>query len=335
MTGQPYDEDDAEFEAFLQGKGPLAQGLAELKQPEPSAALDAAILARVAADLERDAAAAQPAPGVAAGASAANDDTGPADFRPYRWRERWRMPLALAAGITAIAIALPLWQDEAAYQQQAVNAQMQEIQIPAMPAAEPAAAPETPAPAKDAAAPAAAQRPAPMAGQAQAEAARRDAAAEKRKADSDDMVRKTMERERAEEHKVFTQKRAQQATPQLDAAPLREHASGMAAAPAAPPAPPPPPQAPAPSVRLSAPAAAAPGVPPSEAPAPVVAKPVPAHRLADEADGQQLYPPAILARIEQLLKEGRRDEALAEWDRLRTAYPDYPLPEKLRDALKR
>ncbi|MRV73956.1 hypothetical protein GJ700_19800 [Duganella sp. FT92W] len=322
MTGQPYDEDDAEFEAFLQGKGPLAQGLAELKQPEPSAALDAAILAQVAADLERDAAAAQPAPGVAAGASAANDDTGPADFRPYRWRERWRMPLALAAGITAIAIALPLWQDEAAYQQQAVNAQMQEIQIPAMPAAEPAAAPETPAPAKDAAAPAAAQQPAPVAGQAQAEAARRGAAAEKRKADSDDMVRKAMER-------------TQQATPQLDAAPLREHASGMAAAPAASPAPPPPPQAPAPSVRLSVPAAAAPGVPSSEAPAPVVAKPVPTHRLADEAEGQPLYPPAMLARIEQLLKEGRRDEALAELDRLRTAYPDYPVPEKLREALRR
>lgn len=335
MTGQPYDDDDAEFDAFLQGKGPLAQGLAELKQPEPSAALDAAILAQVAADLER---CATTAPGVAAGASAANDDNGPADFRPYRWRERWRMPLALAAGITAISIALPLWQDEVAYQQQAVNTQMQDIQIPAMPAAEPVAGMAAPAPAKDAAAPAAAQHPAaPMAGQAQAEAARRDAAAEKRKADSDDMVRKAMERERAEEHKLITQKRAQQATPQVDAAPLREHASGMAAAPAAPPAPPPPPQAPvpAPSARLSVPATVAPGVPSFDAPAPVVTKPVPVHRLADEADNQPLYPPAMLARIEQLLKEGKRDEALAEWERLRTAYPDYPVPEKLRDALRR
>lgn len=91
--------------------------------------------------------------------------------------------------------------------------------------------------------------------------------------------------------------------------------------------------APAPSVRPRAPAAAASGAPLFDAPAPIVAKPVPVQRLADEADGRPLYPPAMLARIEQLLKEGKRTEALAEWDRLRAAYPDYPVPDQLREAL--
>jgi hypothetical protein len=68
---------------------------------------------------------------------------------------------------------------------------------------------------------------------------------------------------------------------------------------------------------------------------PVASKPALANRLVEDADGQPLYPPAMLARIEQLLKEGKRDEALAEWNRLRAIYPDYPVPDKVREALGR
>lgn len=70
-------------------------------------------------------------------------------------------------------------------------------------------------------------------------------------------------------------------------------------------------------------------------PAPAAPKAVPSHHFAEDVDGQLPYAPALVARIEQLLKEGKRDEALAEWERLRAAYPDYPVPDKLREALGR
>jgi len=319
MTGQPYDDDDAQFDAFLQGKGPLAQGLAELTQPAPPAALDAAILARVAADLGQGGTA----------AAAANDDQGPADFQPRRWRERWRTPVALAAGVTAISIALPLWQDDLA-QRQAIQASMQEMQIPAMPApmTEPhappeaaAPAPDIAAPAKDAAAPAAtgagraAARPpaimaTPSALAAKAEAARNDAAAEKRKAE------------------------APPPTIQMPA----HAAAPSSAAPPAPPVPvpayartPAPVVAPVPELQPQADYRA--GAPAQSAPA--ATKPALAKQLAEDAASQPIYPAAVVVHIEQLLKEGKRDEALAEWDRLRATYPDYPVPDKLREALGR
>ncbi|GAB2878190.1 hypothetical protein GCM10027277_54560 [Pseudoduganella ginsengisoli] len=354
MTGQPYDEDDAEFDAFLQGKGALAQGLAELKQPEPSAALDAAILAHVAADLERavaapTAAAAPVAPAAAgkldvaaiaaANDTAANDDKGPADFQPYRWRDRWRLPLALVAGVTAISIALPLWQDEVTQQQQAASMPMQDVQIPPMPVAAPAleagaapkAAPEAAgAPiSKEDASP-----PAPAKDQARAAAE----ATAKRQAESDDVMRKTLERERME-----AQRHVQQTRAQADAAPLREGkrepmpAPGISSAPVVMAAPPPPPPAPAP---VAAPAAApAYASPPAYGrtagsaaiPAPA-AKQEAARSFVEETANS---PSAMLAHIEQLLKDGKRDEALAEWERLRMSYPNYPIPDKLRETLGR
>lgn len=385
MTGQPYDDDDAEFDAFLQGKGPLAQGLAELTQPEPPAALDAAILARVAADLGQGGTA-DVRPGVtaveviAAGASttatitpvtmasavapsstaAANDDQDPADFQPRRWRERWRVPVALAAGITAISIALPLWRDDVA-QQQAIQASMQEMHIPAMPApmaeAHPppemaAPAPDSAAPAKDAAAPAAtpattgtgraappppAVMAIPSSQVAEAEAARNDAVAEKRKADDAGGERKAMERERAETR--TRQQRASQAAPVAEAPPPKVQAPAPVAAPSS--AAPPPAPVPA-YIRTPAPIAAPAPAPQPQADyragapaqsAPPATKPALAKQLADDAASQPLYPAAIVVHIEQLLKEGKRDAALAEWDRLRATYPDYPVPDKLREAL--
>lgn len=38
---------------------------------------------------------------------------------------------------------------------------------------------------------------------------------------------------------------------------------------------------------------------------------------------------AWLVKIERLLKENERPQALAEWQKFRAAYPDYPVPDKL------
>lgn len=346
MTRQPYNDDDAEFDAFLQGKGPLAQGLADLQQPEPPAALDAAILARVAADLGQGAGAGTAAP---SGAQAANDSEGPPDFQPRRWRERWRVPVALAAGVTAISIALPLWQDEVALQQQAIHGQMQDMQIPAMPAPAPveeaamptdtaAPAPEVSGPMKDAARPAApaAMAPAPAAARpqpgiaaaapaqaaAKAEAARNDAAAEKRDAAAG--ARKAIEREQAETRAQSMRKPDVYPAPVVEAAPAQAPVQAPAVAPPPPPAP-----------------AATPGLPKialqpqaDYRAAASDSKPALARHLAEETVSQPLYPPAVIARIEQLLRDGKRAEALAEWERLRAAYPGYPAPDKLREALE-
>jgi Meckel syndrome type 1 protein len=45
----------------------------------------------------------------------------------------------------------------------------------------------------------------------------------------------------------------------------------------------------------------------------------------------RLYPEHWLANIRQMLREHRRDEALRSLDRFRKQYPDYRLPDDLRD----
>jgi hypothetical protein len=43
----------------------------------------------------------------------------------------------------------------------------------------------------------------------------------------------------------------------------------------------------------------------------------------------ELRPSAWLQKIEDLLKANERDEAIAEWQKFRAAYPDYPVPDKV------
>lgn len=38
--------------------------------------------------------------------------------------------------------------------------------------------------------------------------------------------------------------------------------------------------------------------------------------------------------IEELLKADLRQDALAEWEKFRKAYPQYPVPEKLEARIK-
>ncbi|SFV16865.1 hypothetical protein [Pseudoduganella namucuonensis] len=61
--------------------------------------------------------------------------------RAPRWQERWRMPLALAAGVTAISLALPLWQQDEARQAPA-TAMIPDTTLPPPPPLEAAATPE-------------------------------------------------------------------------------------------------------------------------------------------------------------------------------------------------
>jgi hypothetical protein len=58
----------------------------------------------------------------------------------------------------------------------------------------------------------------------------------------------------------------------------------------------------------------------------------PAEAGAETTDANaSLYPEHWLANIRQMLREHRRDEALRSLDRFRKKYPDYPLPDDLRD----
>lgn len=92
------DEFDMEFERFLAGEGELSRQLQSLEHDEPSAELDAAVLARAEAALAAEkTAAVAPQP-------AANDPVGPTPaippaIKPRRFAGFWYLPLGLAAGI--------------------------------------------------------------------------------------------------------------------------------------------------------------------------------------------------------------------------------------------
>jgi hypothetical protein len=88
---------DAEFEAFLQGRGELSDLLQAMPQPMPSAELDAAILADAEAALGLQAARTD---------GAANDAVIPQTQRiAPNFLSRWKIPLGLAA---SVLLAIPL-----------------------------------------------------------------------------------------------------------------------------------------------------------------------------------------------------------------------------------
>jgi Meckel syndrome type 1 protein len=115
--------------------------------------------------------------------------------------------------------------------------------------------------------------------------------------------------------------------PRLDAvpAPTAESAAAPVAA-----APPKPMSAPAPSAFPTAAGAAyAPAAPPAAATAPAPAR----ERAAQSAVDIEvnLYPEHWIADIHQMLKDGRRDDAIRNLIEFRKRYPDYKLPDDLRD----
>ncbi|AMP05636.1 hypothetical protein [Collimonas pratensis] len=81
----------------------------------------------------------------------------------------------------------------------------------------------------------------------------------------------------------------------------------------------------------------------SPAPAPVVASGATATAAPTEsAPGATLSgkqesterAEAWLSAIDEMLKAGLRQDALEEWDKFKRAYPNYPVPEKLRAQIR-
>ncbi|WP_228895990.1 hypothetical protein [Pseudoduganella aquatica] len=333
MSGKDHDQlDDAEFAAFLQGDDALARDLAALEQPAPPPALDAAIQARIAAALAAERLAAQPAANDPVVDTAASGGAAPTVLsRKSRWQSRWQLPLALAAGVAAISVALPLWQTHDPVTEAMVAA------APAQPAAPPPpAAPTVPAAstAPAVATPSAEPRQEPV----PAKAAKREQAAPVAKKASE--PRDAVVAEDVGLPPIFIPEPA----PVTPRPPALMFAPPPAPAPAAPPMP-----APAPVV---APATApAPPAPPAPAPAgyapgTVIANAtnvrpeslrrapqtvsVTGSRIMAPGEAQGEIPPqAWLQKIEELLKQNESGAALAEWRKFRAAYPAYPVPDKL------
>ena len=60
--------------------------------------------------------------------------------------------------------------------------------------------------------------------------------------------------------------------------------------------------------------------------------PAPTHVAPAEKDGNAtLYPEHWLANIRQMLRDNRHEEAVRSLEKFRKTYPDYPLPDDLRD----
>lgn len=343
----------------------LERRLAALPQPAPSAALDAAILAAVQADL----AAARSRP------SAANDApiAPPAVQAPTRQRwTRWQLPLGLAASfVLSLSVVMKLQEHEA---------QVAAPQPPAAPSPSPSPAPapaappngadaaETAAstPAAESAAPAPQgstadtrnrtqaknSRPALPPNAATTATTRSGAAANAKAGAAAQAARQNSERAAppmaVESAPAQEFRRPPQAVPELTmavpAAPAMPSysqpspasafspapvpaAAPSLAVPPAPPAPPPPPPAPHIVQDRAAPAEAAGRV---------------ASERRVEITGSRIMrpqpnavsPDIWLSAIDEMLKAGLRRDALAEWPRFRQAYPDYPVPQELLERLR-
>ncbi|PFH11920.1 hypothetical protein BCF11_4387 [Collimonas sp. PA-H2] len=330
--------DDAEFEAFLQGEGELARQLQGLPQPSPSAALDAAILAQADALAKAEAPVQQ----------AANDALSGKAAKPGKphFLIRWSTQLAMAA-CTVLAVLVTLrWQAEPAVQA-----------YDAAPQAEPAAQP---------AAPIAAPPPAAveMEPQAKPELPRPKAASHKAPSPTTTTAEAKSSVPVNIQDMQATSAYAPAPTPAPPPAPTRQNYAGSPSQPASPensasrvraiimPAAPvaavPAPVVPAPESNYSpppAPAVAAPAPVYSPAPAPALASGAVATTLPTQSElapvvassGKSESPAraeAWLSAIDEMLKAGLRQDALEEWEKFKRAYPDYPVPEKLRTQIR-
>ncbi len=73
----------------------------------------------------------------------------------------------------------------------------------------------------------------------------------------------------------------------------------------------------------------------SPAPAPAAKPPAPVSQTAGSIQAYvNLTPEKWLERIEELRKQGRLEEARTNLAEFRKRYPDYQLPESLKDGIK-
>ncbi|MES2263175.1 MAG: hypothetical protein V4724_32025 [Pseudomonadota bacterium] len=333
---QPDLDDDAAFAAFLRGDAPLAQALDALPQPQPPAALDAAINARIAAALAGEQG---QQPGRAANdandaGNAGNVDAAPISapaHAPRRgWLSRWRLPLALAASAAGALLVLPFQQTQTPGLESAPQAIDLAIPVPPSIAPTPAApTPATPAPITQS--PAAAAAAAPTASVSKAAAP---------------VTAVPVPPVPVPARPVPALPAS--VPPAIAAEPARKsypEAGGMVQpqAPAAPPSPATVDSKPAPAPASArsdasempgksiprmpsspAPIALPPPAPDAPAPAPSVEAQRSAPRPAADSEAK-----AWLDLIEEMLKAGLRHDAQAEWDKFRLAYPYYPVPDRL------
>lgn len=302
MTAEDNKHDEAEFDAFLQGRGELARKLQGLPQPSPSAALDAAILAQA----EALAAAAAPVREAANDALASNT----AKPRKPHFMMRWSTQLAMAASVVLATLVTLRWQNEPAVEpaEQAEKIE-QPVQVAQAPQAEP---PAPPAAAVAAPPPPAASKPHNAPAASRPKAARQDAPpaapAPAQAKTSGPEADSNAQLGAAET--VIHQNYAAAPEPlaRKEAADARIRAIVVPAPPAA---------------VAAAPALAAPA--PAVAPAPVAAQAKPEVNAKAEA---------WLSVIEEMIKAGLRRDAKEEWEKFDKAYPAYPVPEKLREQIK-
>jgi hypothetical protein len=298
MTTDDNLHDDAEFDAFLKGEGALAESLQAMAQPAPTAALDAAILARaqelMRAEQQPRAAANDPAP------------AGEPRLAPS-FMMRMRVPVVLAASVLLSVMTIQLWQTEPALNRPVVAEMiiapaaapppepplMQERAADAV-AAKPAPAPvlaQTPpvVAAIPAPAPTPAPAPAPVFARAPAEPAAR--AYEDRK-DSPVAGYGGENAKQEAEHK--------QLQPEIT---QRVEITGSAVA-----------------RRV-----------PAESAMPITSiSPAPLATPALERDRPTIW----LSAIDELIKAGLKHDAVEEWNKFNRAYPNYPVPEKTRAAIR-
>lgn len=313
--------DDAEFDAFLKGEGDLSRSLQSMPQAGPSAALDAAILARARLAMEQES---RP--------PAANDpgDAAPTPRLAPSFAQRWKIPMGIAASVLAGVFATQSF----TVREEPSAAMSTDVVVPAAPVSEPAPVMEAPAAAPQARelATAPSHKPAlePVP-ERRAELARRTDAgmADKRVASAPPPP--------PPQQAAVAADMAAKASPQFE-----RYASAPQPVPA-----------PAPAMDREAYAIA-----PQAAPAPptvVAVSPAPSGIAASAAvgaraktelaenttrvevtgssvkrrDGQQW-----LADIEQLLKEGQTEKARLEWEKFRIQYPRQKVAPELEAKLE-
>jgi hypothetical protein len=298
--------DDAEFDAFLKGEGDLARRMRGVAQPEPGAALDAAILASARAAIAQEV---RP--------RAANDSgTAPAPRRATAMGWRWRVPAGIAATVLVGVFAQQSFESggELNTSTAQVSAEMPGVAAPEQRVMADAPAPAAPqvevAPAP--AAPAVVVAPAP----------------------------KVAPRVRAESVLPAPAPAPAPAFAPAPAPPLSYSGAPVAA----PPFEPAPLQksAPAPAVAADKEMAQMRERRAATEKVQVTGR---SKRFEAAADAQNAVgglmeeqaPAAARAwldRIETLLGEGRRAEAAASWAKFREKYPEYPVPDATRAKLE-
>jgi hypothetical protein len=347
--------DDAQFDAFLKGEGDLARRLQGMAQPEPSAALDAAILANARAAMAQEA---RPV--------AANDSgqAVPAPRRPASLGWRWRVPAGIAASVLVGVFAQRSFEaggdlndmsDSSVRQAEVAPA------APAMPAAAPVAAPPAAPELADAseekaagpskvlaqggrvAAPITAEKPQEPARveAADARAAAAESALRERKVDlfgraaAAQKSKETLARRRADDSELAygNADRGMPAAPPpaIASAPAPAPAPAIASAPAAAPAPVMVAEQSKPAVFGGAQSQAEPQ---ARAQANAYSNAAVIGGLVTDKLLVSRDAPAWLDRIEKLLADGRQAEAEAQWKAFRLAHPDYPVTDATRAKLE-